>query len=63
MGRYHAWSNPGPGGRSRTKLVRAGLFLPAPVVTLQADPAGGFDSATLNYVYAPTGQPRTITAP
>jgi phage baseplate assembly protein W len=37
--------------------------LPAPVVTLQADQAGGFDSATLNYVYAPTGQPRTITAP
>ena len=37
--------------------------LPGPAVTVQPDQAGGFDSATLSYVYAPTGQPRTITAP
>lgn len=36
--------------------------VPAPVITLQADQAGGFLSATISYVYAPTGQPRTITA-
>lgn len=36
--------------------------LPAPVVALQADQGGGFLSATISYAYAPTGQPRTITA-
>lgn len=37
--------------------------LPAPTVTFQADQANSFLAATLNYIYAPTGQPRAITAP
>ena len=37
--------------------------IPAPVVSLTADTANSFDSLTVAYVYAPTGQPRAITAP
>lgn len=36
--------------------------MPAPTVDFQADTANSFDSMTVNYIYAPTNQPRTVTA-
>lgn len=39
------------------------MKIPLPNITYQADNANSFLSATISYIYAPTGQTKAITAP